>query len=71
MFQKIEISNYFSDDGTKKAVVFKQDRAYGIDFYINEQYNYTMVYNNKSVEYVENAAEDFVLERSGNEGQSV
>lgn len=59
--KKIEISDYFSDDGTKKAIVFKQDRGYGIDFYENDEYTHSLLYNTKSLQYVEDAAENFVL----------
>lgn len=61
MSQKIELSDYFSDDGTKKAVVFRQDRGYGIDFYENAEYSHSLLYNTKSLQYVEDAAENFVL----------
>lgn len=59
--QKVEISDYFSDDGTKKAVVFKQDRGYGVDFYHNEQYDHSCLFTSKSLNYVEDAAENYVL----------
>ena len=58
---KIEISEYFSDDGSKRAFVFKLDRGYGIDFYENEKYNHTLMYVSKSLQFVEDAAENFVL----------
>lgn len=61
MSQKIELSDYFSDDGTKKAVVFKQDKGFGIDFYVNEEYDHTLIYNSNSLQFVEDAAENFVL----------
>ena len=63
MNQKIEISDYYSDDGTKKAIVFKQDRGYGIDFYENEKYTHSTLhsYEDKSLHFVEDAAENFVL----------
>ena len=59
--QKIEISDYFSDDGLKKAIVFKQDNGYGIDFYEDTKYTHSLLYNTKSLQYVEDAAENFVL----------
>lgn len=59
--QRTDISDYFSDDGTKKAVVFKQDRGYGIDFFENEEYDHTLLFTSKSLQYVEDAAENFVL----------
>ena len=61
MTQKVEISDYFSNDGTKKAVVFRQDNGYGIDFYEKTEYSHTLLYNTRSLQYVEDAAENFVL----------
>lgn len=66
MDQKIEISDYYSDDGSKKATVFKQDRGYGVDFFINEEYDHSCLFTSKSLQYVEDAAENFVLGVSKN-----
>ena len=59
--QKIEISKYFSDDGIKEAIVCKLDGRYVVDFYENAAYNHSIVYNTKSLQYVEDAAENYVL----------
>ena len=59
--QKIEISKYFSDDGLKEAIVCKIGRGYVVDFYENEEYNHSIIYNTKSLQYVEDAAENYVL----------
>ena len=58
---KIEISDYYSNDGTKKAVVFKTDHNYGVDFYENTEYDHTLLFTSKSLRYVEDAAENYVL----------
>jgi hypothetical protein len=58
---RIDISDYFSDDGSKKAIVFKQDRGYGVDFYQNEEYDHTLLFTSKSLQYVEDTAENYVL----------
>ena len=59
--KRIDISDYYSEDGTKKAVVFKQNQGYGIDFYLNEEYDHSCLFNSKSLQYAEDAAENFVL----------
>lgn len=59
--EKIDISDYFSDDGTKKATVFKMQRGYGIDFYLNNEYDHSCLFTSNSLQYVEDAAENFVL----------
>ena len=59
--KKINISEYFSDDSTKKAVVVLQGSRYLIDFYSNDVYAHTILYNTKSLNYVEDAAENYVL----------
>lgn len=59
--QKIEISDYYSDDETKKATVFKQDNGFGIDFYSNGEYDHTLIYLSKSLQFVEDAAENYVM----------
>jgi hypothetical protein len=61
MMTKVEISEYFSKDGVKKAVVFQQDIGYGIDFYENAEYDHTLLFNSNSLRYVEDAAENYVL----------
>ncbi len=44
---KLTISEYYSDDLTKKAEVIQMDRGYVIDFYLNNEY--------------EDAAENYVM----------
>ena len=60
--QKI-ISEYYSEDKTKKAVVNIDLKAcyYFIDFYMNNKYTDTIIYLETSVHFVENAAENYTL----------
>jgi len=58
---KLNISEFISDNGVKKAVVVKIDDSYSIDFYVNESYNHTIMYAGNSLRYVEDAAENYVL----------
>ena len=59
--QKLTISEYYSDDLTKKAEVIQLDRGYVIDFYLNNEYNHSITYTSKSLQYVEDAAENYVM----------
>ena len=58
---KNKLSEYYSDDGSNKAVVVEHDGRYSIDFYENNRYNHTIMYNQKSLHYVEDAAENYAL----------
>lgn len=60
---KTVISEYFSEDGTKKADVCLFEGRYVIDFYVNNSYNHSILnaYQDKSLQYVEDAAENYVL----------
>ena len=58
---KNKLSEYYSDDGSNKAVVVEHDGRYSIDFYENNRYNHTIMYNDKSLHYVEDAAENYAL----------
>lgn len=57
------ISEYWSDDGSKKAEVCLFDGRYIIDFYENDKYNHSILnaYQDKSLHFVEDAAENYVL----------
>ena len=37
------------------------DRGYVIDFYLNNEYNHSITYTSKSLQYVEDAAENYVM----------
>ena len=58
---KLTISEYYSDDQTKRAEVIQMDKGYVVDFYVNNEYNHTILYKSKSLHYVEDAAENFVM----------
>lgn len=60
---KVIISEYWSDDSNKHAVVSLLNSRYLIDFYENDVYVHTAIqsYQDKSLHYVEDAAENFVL----------
>ena len=55
-------SSHWSDDKKLRAEVFKRgDGAWGCEFYNNNNYDYTAVYEGKSETYAESAAENYVL----------
>jgi hypothetical protein len=56
-----EISEYYSEDKTKKAVVILHGEDYTIDFFQNEKYNHSIMYSGKSLNYVQDAAENYAL----------
>jgi hypothetical protein len=56
-----EISEYYSEDKTKKAVVILNGEDYNIDFYVNDKYYHSILYAGKSLRYVEDAAENYAL----------
>jgi hypothetical protein len=67
---RTEVSSYYSESNDKKAVVCLLDGRYIIDFYEQTEYSkpeleYThsilFAYENHSLNYVEDAAENFVL----------
>ena len=65
MTNKTVISEYWSDDDgkSKHAVVCLMGGRYIIDFYENTEYTHSTLYayEDKSLHYVEDAAENFVL----------
>jgi hypothetical protein len=58
---KNKLSEYYSDDKNNKAVVIEHEGRYFIDFYENNSYNHTIMYNDKTLRYVEDAAENYAL----------
>lgn len=56
-----KLSEYYSDDRSKKAVVIEHEGRYSIDFYENNSYNHSIMYNDKNLHYVEDAAENYAL----------
>lgn len=63
MTTKTVISEYWSDDRSKYAAVCMVNGRYVIDFYENDKYTHSTLhsYEDKSLYYVEDAAENFVL----------
>lgn len=63
MSNKTVISEYWSDDRSKYAAVCMMNGRYLIDFYVDDKYNHSIlsVYEDKSLHFVEDAAENFVL----------
>lgn len=55
------ISEFSSDDGTKKAIVVKNNNSYSIDFYENNKYYHSIMYTDRSLRYAEDAAENYAL----------
>jgi hypothetical protein len=58
---KREISEFYSDDKSKKAVIVKHNTDYTIDFYRDGKYDHSIMYAGKSLHYVEDAAENYAL----------
>ena len=56
-----EISEYYSDDKTMKAIVILHGEDYSIDFFMNNKYYHTILYVGKSLRYAEDAAENYAL----------
>ena len=59
----IEISEYYKDDSTvSKAVVLKNSTGYFIEYYDDDGIMFhTEAFDGKSLHYVEDAAENWVL----------
>jgi hypothetical protein len=56
------IDEYYSDDKLKKAVINRiDDNYYAIDFFEKEKYTHSIAYPNNSINYVSDAAENYVL----------
>jgi hypothetical protein len=55
------ISEYWSDDRTKKAEVRKYEGDFFVDFYLNDEYVQTEKYINKSQSWAEAAAENYTM----------
>jgi len=55
------ISEYWSDDKTKRAEVHKSDGSFHVDFFENDQYILTEKYIDKSQSWAEAAAENYTM----------
>lgn len=56
-----QLSEYYSEDRQRKAVINLIKETLSVDFYQNEEYIWTIEYPDKSIHYVEDAAENYVL----------
>lgn len=55
-----QIDEYYNNN--KKAVVLETDPGrYAIDFYENDRYSHSMLFTEKSLHYVRDAAENYTL----------
>ena len=56
------ISEYYSDDKVKKAVVKQTSNSnyYVVDYYEDKNYCFTIIYPDKDLNYVEDSAETYV-----------
>lgn len=55
------ISEFWSDDKSKKAEINLLGETLQIDFFEDGKYNHTIRYPSKSFRYVEDAAENYAL----------
>jgi hypothetical protein len=55
------ISEYVSDDGTKKAEVHKAEGSFHVDFFEDGKYVMTEKYVEKSQSWAEAAAENYTM----------
>ena len=55
------VSEYWSDDKTKRAEVHKYDGNYHVDYYEDEDLIQTEKYLNKSQSWAEAAAENYTM----------
>jgi hypothetical protein len=51
-----KISDHYSEDGVKRALILKEGSNYSIKFYLNESFFHEIKYENKSIYFVESAA---------------
>ena len=55
------LSEHFSDDGSRHATIKLVDEHFVIDFYLDNKYYHTIEFQNKSIHYAEEAAENWAL----------
>ena len=55
------LSEHFSEDGKRHAIIKLVDEHFDVDFYLNNDYYTTITYESKALTYVEDAAENWVL----------
>lgn len=57
----LPVSEFFSDDGYKSVVVNKEPKGYTLDCYISSEYAYSVTYKDKTIQEVEDIAENIVF----------
>ena len=54
------INSYYNGDGSRGAVIKMVDELFVVDFYKDGVYYHSIEYPNKSIHYVEEAAENYI-----------
>jgi len=57
----VKISNHFSADGRKEAIIIKTAKGYMVELYEKSRYVRTVDANNHSLNYAEDIAENYIL----------
>jgi hypothetical protein len=62
------ISEFYSDDKVCRAVVkyLNNTNQYAVDYYQSNKFCFSVLYNDKDLNYVEDAAETYVMGLFGN-----
>jgi hypothetical protein len=55
-----KISEHYSEDGAKRALILKEGIDYSIKFYLKEAFFHQIKYKNKSIYFVESAAFNYM-----------
>lgn len=55
-----KISNYYSDNGKREAVIIKTEKGFSVELYEKSKYIKTVDLSGHSLRYVEDAAENYV-----------
>lgn len=56
------LTEFVSDSGHRKAVIHLNKETFSVDFYENDEYIWTIDYPDKSIHYVRDAAENYILD---------
>jgi len=54
-----KVSEFYSEDKSKRAVVVEHNGKYSIDFYEDNNYNHSILYVDESLRLVEDVAENY------------
>jgi hypothetical protein len=60
------LTEYANDDRSRVAILKVNNDTFSVDFYQNEEYYHTTEYVSKSIHFVQNVAENYVLGVFGN-----